>query len=267
MSRTRENLAIEGIWRYAMNWQFIKFVQVAKNVRNEVPVVVNQPAVQIQDLTKDYYVGEEVVHALKQVSLQINEGDFVAIMGSSGSGKSTMLHLLGCLDRPTSGVYFLGDEEVTGQDDNRLSEIRATRIGIVFQSFNLIPQLTLLENIESPLYYRGQITREDRLRCEGLAELVGLADRVHHRPSQLSGGQQQRAAIARCLTNDPTVVLADEPTGNLDSTTSEEIMRLLCELNAAGKTIILVTHEDEVAEHCARIIRLRDGIIDSDERT
>ena len=223
-------------------------------------------AVRIEDLTKDYQLGGGVVRALRGMTMPVPEGDFVAIVGPSGSGKSTLLNLLGCLDRPTSGRYFLGGEDVSKLDDDRLSQIRATRIGFVFQSYNLIPQLTLLENIELPLYYRGQITTSDRARCHELAEMVGLGDRLGHRPPQLSGGQQQRAAIARSLANDPMIILADEPTGNLDSGASQEILNLLTRLNAAGKTIVIVTHERVIARRCRRIVRLSDGLLQSDAR-
>ena len=188
-------------------------------------------------------------------------------MGPSGSGKSTLLNLLGCLDRPTSGQLFLGPDDVSKLSDDALSRIRGTRIGFIFQSYNLIAQLTVLENIEVPLYYQGRINRKSKIRCRQLAERVGLGDRLTHRPTQLSGGQQQRVAIARSLINDPFFLLADEPTGNLDSETTQEILDLFEELNNEGRTIILVTHEDEVAAVARRTIRLRDGEIQSDERT
>jgi putative ABC transport system ATP-binding protein len=221
-------------------------------------------AARIEDLRKDYVLGGEVVRALRGVTLDVPEGDYVAIMGPSGSGKSTLLNLLGCLDRPTEGSYFLGEDDVAQLDDDRLSEIRATRIGFVFQSYNLIPQLTVIENIAVPLYYQGRLSETDLDRCRELAELVGLGDRLGHRPAQLSGGQQQRAAIARSLVNDPYFMLADEPTGNLDSVTTGEILSLLDKLNSQGKTIIMVTHEDDVAHHAKRIVRLRDGLLQSD---
>ncbi|MEO8496318.1 MAG: ABC transporter ATP-binding protein [Planctomycetota bacterium] len=224
-------------------------------------------AAKLENLTKHYVLKSETVRALRGVSFDVPEGDYVAIMGPSGSGKSTLLNLLGCLDRPTSGSMFLGDANVAKMNDNQLSYTRATRIGFVFQSYNLIQQLTVVENIEVPLYYQGRLSKSDRARCLELAAMVGLQDRLGHRPAQLSGGQQQRVAIARSLVNDPYFILADEPTGNLDTVTTEEILRLFENLNQLGKTIILVTHEDEVSAHAKRIIRLRDGLVQSDERT
>ena len=223
-------------------------------------------AARVLDITKEYHLGGEVVHALAGVSLDIPEGDYVAVMGASGSGKSTMLNLLGCLDRPTSGTILLGDADVAKMSDDGLSEIRASRIGFVFQSYNLIAQLTVLENIEVPLYYQGRMNSEARDQCRELAGMVGLADRLQHRPTQLSGGQQQRVAIARSLANDPFFILADEPTGNLDSGTTNEILELLDRLNDAGKTIIMVTHEAEVGARAKRVVRLKDGRVLSDEK-
>jgi putative ABC transport system ATP-binding protein len=223
--------------------------------------------VRIVELVKNYYLESVTVRALRGVDLAVEEGDFVALMGPSGSGKSTLLNLLGCLDRPTSGQYYLGDEDVSDMDDDQLSEVRSRYIGFIFQSYNLLAQYTVVENIEVPLLYQGcRLTEATRARCIDLAGLVGLGDRLDHRPMQLSGGQQQRVAIARALVNDPHIILADEPTGNLDSRTGDEIMNLLTELNRAGKTIIMVTHENDIAAWAKRVVRMRDGLIESDVR-
>lgn len=219
-------------------------------------------AAKLVDVKKEYALKGETVRALRGVSLEVPAGDYVAIMGASGSGKSTMLNLLGCLDRPTSGTIWMGKDDVTKLNDYHLSNIRATRIGFVFQSYNLIQQLTVLENIEVPLFYQGNVSRKSRQRCRELAALVGLQDRLGHRPTQLSGGQQQRVAIARSLVNDPYFILADEPTGNLDSVTTEEILNLLDRLNKEGRTIILVTHESDVGARAKRIVWLKDGSVD-----
>ena len=223
--------------------------------------------VRIHELTKNYYLESVTVRALRNVSVEVEEGDFVALMGPSGSGKSTLLNLLGCLDRPTSGAYYLGEEDVSEMEDDQLSEIRSKYLGFIFQSYNLLQQYTVVENIEVPLLYQGiRLDEQTRDRCVRLADLVGLGDRLDHRPMQLSGGQQQRVAIARALVNDPQVILADEPTGNLDSRTSDEIMLMLTKLNQAGKTIIMVTHENDIAAWAKRVIRMRDGAIETDER-
>jgi len=222
-------------------------------------------AARLVDIKKDYVLKSETVRALRGVTFEVPAGDYVAIMGPSGSGKSTLLNLLGCLDKPTSGEFFLGDDDVARMTDDQLAYIRASRIGFVFQSYNLIQQYTVLENIEVPLLYQGRLTAKGRRRCRELAEMVGLGDRLGHRPTQLSGGQQQRVAIARSLVNDPYFMLTDEATGNLDSVTSEEILAMFERLNDEGRTIIMVTHEDDVAAHAKRIVRLKDGMIQSDK--
>jgi putative ABC transport system ATP-binding protein len=223
----------------------------------------DHPIIVLQAIHKIYALGEEAqVHALRGVDLSITAGSYLAIMGPSGSGKSTLLNLLGCLDRPTAGRYFLGGVDVSQMPDDALSEARGLRIGFIFQSYNLIAQLTVLENIQVPLLYQGRDLRAYEERCVELARLVGLGDRLHHRPNQLSGGQQQRVAVARSLVNDPLMILADEPTGNLDTKTGAEVLDLIDRLNHAGKTIVLVTHDDRVASRAHRIIHMRDGLID-----
>jgi putative ABC transport system ATP-binding protein len=221
--------------------------------------------IRLDDVRKVYRMGSEEVGALDGVSLTLSEGSFWAFMGPSGSGKSTLLNLLGCLDRPTSGRYLLEGRDVSQLDDDDLSELRLRRLGFIFQSFNLIPQLSVRENIELPLYYLGWEEERSAERARELAEQVGLGHRLAHRPTELSGGQQQRVAIARSLANDPAVLLADEPTGNLDSATSRQIMELLVTLNRGGKTILMVTHEAEIAEYTKSQLYLRDGKIQAIE--
>ena len=222
---------------------------------------MGEVVVEIRDLTKVYQMGAERVHALRGVSMQFEKGSFWAIMGASGSGKSTMLQVLGCLDRPTSGAYLLNGRDVSALGDNELSDVRLKYLGFVFQSFNLIPQLTVAENIALPLYYQGVDEAECFRRAAEYADYVGLIDRMRHRPSQLSGGQQQRVAIARALATDPVVILADEPTGNLDTAMSVEIMNLFTDLHAKGKTIIMVTHEEDIAAYAEHRLVMRDGLI------
>ncbi len=220
--------------------------------------------VQLRDIRKTYQMGLVTVQALRGVNLDIQTSEYVSIMGPSGCGKSTLLNLLGCLDRPSSGHYLLGEQDVSQLDDNALSGVRGSRLGFIFQSYDLIQQLTVLENIEVPLYYQGRPEAESRVVAEEVARRVGLADRLDHKPYELSGGQQQRVAIARALVNDPLIILADEPTGNLDSASGIEILRIFDDLNRQGKTILLVTHDPGVARSSSRTIRLRDGLIESD---
>lgn len=224
-----------------------------------------QTIIDIRNIIKIFQVGEVEVRALRGIDLAIEEGSYVTIMGPSGSGKSTMLNILGCLDRPTSGEYYLGGEDVSQMDDDTLSQIRGKRLGFIFQSYNLIPQLTVIENIQVPLLYQGVNLKDYEDRCIELAELVGLQDRMDHRPTQLSGGQQQRVAIARSLINDPLMILADEPTGNLDSKTGIEVLELIDKLNTRGKTIVMVTHDEGIAQRADRVIRMKDGRVDVDE--
>ncbi|HPO10147.1 MAG TPA: ABC transporter ATP-binding protein [bacterium] len=225
----------------------------------------NGIAAQLEDVHKDYHMGSELVKALAGVTISFRTGSFWAILGPSGSGKSTMLNLLGCLDRPSKGRYLLSGHDVSTLDDDRLSDMRLRHLGFIFQSFNLIPQSTVEENIQLPLYYLGWDAAESTERAHVLARKVGLEDRLHHRPMELSGGQQQRVAIARALANDPSILLADEPTGNLDSSTGKEIMSLLIDLNRQGKTIIMVTHEHELAEYASHRLYMRDGLIEQIE--
>jgi putative ABC transport system ATP-binding protein len=222
--------------------------------------------IKFEKISRRYEMGTETIHALREVSLEIGRGEYVAIMGPSGSGKSTMMNLIGCLDSPTSGEYSLNGVKVSQMDDNELAEIRNKEIGFIFQTFNLLPRSDALRNVELPLVYFGMPADERRRTALEALTSVGLADRVHHKPNELSGGQRQRVAVARALVNKPSILLADEPTGNLDSKTGAEILTLFAELSKTGNTLIVVTHEEDVARHARRILRIRDGLIASDER-
>lgn len=223
-----------------------------------------QPLITIKDLGRKYVIGAETIHALKSVSLTINKGEFVALMGPSGSGKSTLMNLLGCLDTPTKGEYILNGINASSMTDSELATVRNKEIGFVFQTFNLLPRSTAQDNVALPLIYAG-IKKKDRdIRSIQALENVGLGNRVHHKPNELSGGQRQRVAVARALINNPSIILADEPTGNLDTKTSIEIMGLIEEIHSKGNTIIIVTHEEDIAQHAHRIVRMRDGLIEED---
>lgn len=222
--------------------------------------------IDIKGIRRDFPLGQEIVKVLKGIDLQIAKGEYVALMGPSGSGKSTLMNLLGCLDTPTEGSYLLSGQDVSNMTDDELAEIRNKEIGFVFQTFNLLPRTTALDNVALPMIYAGASKGQRTKRAEEVLTDVGLADRMDHRPNQLSGGQRQRVAVGRALVNKPSIILADEPTGNLDSKTSLEIMALFDAIHAQGNTVILVTHEEEVAEHAHRVIRLRDGLVESDTR-
>lgn len=228
------------------------------------PTNTAKPLITIKDIGRKYVIGAEVIHALKSVSLSINKGEFVALMGPSGSGKSTLMNILGCLDTPTKGQYILNGIDVSHMTDSELAEVRNSEIGFVFQTFNLLPRNTALDNVALPLIYAG-INKEKRMeRASNALKNVGLGNRMDHKPNELSGGQRQRVAVARALINDPSIILADEPTGNLDTKTSIEIMGLIEDIHAKGNTIILVTHEEDIAMHAHRIVRMRDGLIEND---
>jgi putative ABC transport system ATP-binding protein len=242
-------------------------VPVGDQVRKKSPIgetVVNDIIIRTEGLTKDYVLGAETVHAVRGVDIEIRKGEFVAVMGPSGSGKSTFMNLIGCLDTPTGGLYWLNGTSVKELSDDELARVRNREIGFVFQTFNLLPRATSLHNVELPLIYAGVRAKDRRELARQKLELVGLGDRMDHKPPELSGGQRQRVAIARALVNNPALLLADEPTGNLDSSTSGEIMQTLAELNGQGQTIVLVTHEHDIAEYARRQVHLRDGIIEKD---
>ena len=220
--------------------------------------------IELTDIGRKYVIGAETIHAIKSVSLTIKKGEFVALMGPSGSGKSTLMNILGCLDTPTRGEYYLNNHLVSDMTENELAEVRNKEIGFVFQTFNLLPRSTSLDNVALPLVYAGMRKRERSEKAQYALESVGLGDRIHHKPNELSGGQRQRVAVARALINNPSIILADEPTGNLDTKTSIEIMGLLEEIHSKGNTIVLVTHEEDIAQHAHRIVRMRDGLIEDD---
>lgn len=225
---------------------------------------MSKSIIDIKGITRDFPLGDEIIHVLKGIDLVINKGEYVALMGPSGSGKSTLMNILGCLDTPTSGTYILNGKQVSEMQDDELAEIRNKEIGFVFQTFNLMPRTTALDNVALPMVYAGYSKNDRNIRATEVLNQVGLGDRMDHKPNQLSGGQRQRVAVARALVNKPAMILADEPTGNLDSKTSVEIMNLFDEIHANGNTVILVTHEEDIAAHAHRIIRLRDGVIESD---
>ena len=225
---------------------------------------MKEKIIHLENITKNYRVGTQTVHALRSVSINIYKGEYVAIMGASGSGKSTLMNIIGCLDTPSGGSYILNQKLVSSLSDNELAGIRNAEIGFVFQVFNLLPRSSALENVMLPMVYEGVKKNERKARAFEMLREVGLEDRMMHRPNELSGGQRQRVAIARALVNDPSILLADEPTGNLDSKISEEIMRLFAEIHRKGNTLVMVTHEEEIARHAHRIIRLKDGLVESD---
>lgn len=235
-----------------------------KGSKRQIQYKMSQSLIKITNIKRDFALGNEIVYVLKGIDLEIKKGEYVALMGPSGSGKSTLMNLLGCLDTPTSGTYILNGKDVSQMQDDELAEIRNKEIGFIFQTFNLLPRTTALDNVALPMIYAGYSKSERNARATEVLKQVSLGDRMDHQPNQLSGGQRQRVAIARALVNKPSIILADEPTGNLDSKTSEEIMVLLEEIHKNGNTIIVVTHEEEIAAHAKRIIRMRDGMIESD---
>lgn len=236
-----------------------------KNINSPKKVIMADNIISISEISKEYIMGTQTVRALRSVSVDVERNEYIAIMGPSGSGKSTLMNIIGCLDTPTTGTYILNQRNVSSLTDNELAAVRNKEIGFIFQTFNLLPRSTCLANVELPLIYSGVKASERRERAEQILESVGLADRIYHKPNELSGGQRQRVAVARALINNPSILLADEPTGNLDSKTGVEIMKLFEKLHEAGNTIILVTHEEDIASHAHRIVRLRDGMVEKDE--
>lgn len=226
---------------------------------------MNSPIIHLEHIRKSYFMGKNELQVLKGVSLNINKNEYVALMGPSGSGKSTLMNILGCLDTPTSGKYVLNGQDVSKMEDNSLAEVRNKEIGFVFQQFNLLPRLTALENVALPLVYAGMSKKTRIEKAMHVLDMVNLTQRSHHKPNELSGGQSQRVAIARALVNDPAIILADEPTGNLDTKTSYEIMSIFGDIHSRGNTVVLVTHEEDIANHARRVVRLRDGVIESDK--
>ena len=240
-------------------------MQYSSKVNFQIPSSGDGGIIHLQNIQKSYFMGKMELKVLRGISLDIFKNEYVALMGPSGSGKSTLMNILGCLDTPTAGTYILNQQDVSKMMDNELAEIRNKEIGFVFQQFNLLPRLTALENVALPLVYSGMNRKQRTEKAKHVMELVKLSDRSHHKPNELSGGQCQRVAIARALVNDPSIILADEPTGNLDTSTSEEIMEIFGEIHSGGNAVVLVTHEVDIANHARRIIRLRDGIIESDK--
>jgi putative ABC transport system ATP-binding protein len=228
--------------------------------------IMDQPIIQLENLIKNYYLGKQVIEVLKGISLSIQKNEYVALMGPSGSGKSTLMNILGCLDTPTSGKYILNGKDVSRTTDNDLAEVRNSEIGFVFQQFNLLPRLSAVENVALPLVYAGVPKKQRMEKAMEVLEKVNLTERAKHKPNEMSGGQNQRVAIARALVNDPAIILADEPTGNLDSKTSYEIMDIFTQIHAMGNTVILVTHEEDISHYAHRVVRLLDGVIESDKR-
>lgn len=235
-----------------------------ENLSNQDYLIMSDNVIEIRGIIRDFKLGQEIVHVLKGIDLDIKRGEYVAIMGPSGSGKSTLMNLLGCLDTPTDGSYNLNGKDVSKMSDDELADIRNTEIGFVFQTFNLLPRTTALDNVALPMVYAGASKKQRVERATEVLTDVGLADRMDHKPNQLSGGQRQRVAVGRALVNKPSIILADEPTGNLDSKTGTEIMALFDQIHASGNTVIMVTHEEDIAAHAKRVIRLRDGVIESD---